>query len=238
MSYNKFEPQANALAERVFRDGLSSYTQSNCQVTLTDKGYRIYRPPNTNYSSSDSSTRTMWGGFLIQPFTADSNFLIKGHTYIVLLHVSGQSTNAMTSVYWSNNAGWSGGSYGLTTEISNATLVTTPANFKGEFEFTYKFTVTGDIWKTCTKSYSSFVAGTSYNCYRDLKVGFDYWSTGELGTDLYITNLRCYDITEPTNVISVQKSGIVLAGEFTESDQSQTKFLSGGEILSNEFIEY
>ena len=236
MNYNKLQPEANALAEKVFRDGLDCYTQTNCQVTLTDKGYRIYRPPNLVHDSS--TIHNMWGGLILRPFTADANFLVKGRTYIVMFHVSGQSTDQFTDVYWSNNAGWSGGGYGLTTEISNASIVNIPANFEGEAEFSYKFTVSGDIWKTCTASYSSFVAGTSYNCYRDLKVGFGYRNTGELGTDLYITNFRCYDITEPTNLISVQKTGTILSGEFTEGDESQTKFFSGGEILSNEFIEY
>lgn len=236
MSYNKFTPQNNALAEKVFRDGLSSYTQSNCQVTLTNKGYRIYRPPNLVHNSS--TMHNMWGGLILQPFTADSNFLIKGHTYIVLLHVSGQSTDYFTDVYWSNQAGWSGGGYGLTTETSNVSLINIPSNFEGEADFSYKFTVSGDIWKTCTTSYSSFVAGTSYNCYRDLKIGFGYRDTGALGTDLYITNLRCYDITEPDNSISFEKSGIVLASNFVEGDQSDPKLYSSAEIQMNEFIEY
>lgn len=235
MSYNKFTPQGNALAEKVFRDGLSAYTQSNCQITLTDKGYRIYRPPNYNPTNNGN---TMWGGLIIKPFTADPNFLIKGKTYIVLLHISGQSTDAFTDVYWSNQAGWGGGSYGLTTEISNASIVNIPSNFQGEADFSYKFTVSGDIWKTCTKSYSSFVEGTSYNCYRDLKVGFSYRDTGTLGTDIYITNLRCYDITEPDNSTSIEKSGIVLASEFVEGEQSKPCIYSSAEIQMNEFIEY
>ena len=57
---------------------LSSYTQTNCQVSLTDDGYRIYRPPNITFSSSDSSTRTMWGGFVMR--FPDTPF-IKGHRY-------------------------------------------------------------------------------------------------------------------------------------------------------------
>lgn len=236
MSYNKFTPQGNALAEKVFRDGLDRAIQANCQITLTEKGYRIYRPPNLVHNSS--TMHNMWGGLIIRPFVTDANFYIKGHTYIVMFHVSGQSSNAMTNILISNNAGWSGANYGLTTELSDVSIITTPNDFQGEFDFSYKFTVSGDIWKTCTKSYSSFVAGTSYNCYRDLKVGFGYTDTGALGTDLYITNLRCYDITESDNSISIQKSGIVLSSNFSESNQSQVKIFSGSEILSNEFIEY
>ena len=236
MSYNKFTPQGNALAEKVFRDGLDRYTQANCQITLTDKGYRIYRPPNLVHDSS--TMHNMWGGLIIRPFTADENFYIKGHTYIVLFHVSGQSSNAMSDIYINNNAGWGGGSYGLTTELSDVAISSTPANFKGEHEFSYKFTVSGDIWKTCATSYSSFVAGTSYNCYRDLKVGFGYTDTGELGTDLYITNLRCYDITTPDSSISIEKSGVVLASNFVDGNQSPPRFYSSGEIEMNEFIEY
>lgn len=124
MSYNKFTPQGNALAEKVFRDGLDRYTQTNCQVTLTDKGYRIYRPPNLVHDSS--TMHNMWGGLIIRPFTVDSNFFVKGNTYIVMFHVSGQSSNAMSDVYINNNAGWGGAGYGLTTELSDVSIITTP----------------------------------------------------------------------------------------------------------------
>ena len=235
MSYNKFTPQNNALVEKVFRDGLSSYTQTNCQVTLTDKGYRIYRPPNYNPTNNGN---TMWGGLIIRPFTVDPNFLIKNHTYIVLLHVEGQSSNTFADVYWSNNAGWGGSAYGLTTELSNVAIDKIPSNFQGEYDFSYKFTVAGDVWKECTKSYSNFVAGTSYNCYRDMKVGFTYTDTGALGTDLYITNLRCYDITTADNVINFAKTGIITASEYVEGAINNAKLHTSGEVQMYDFIEY
>lgn len=234
---NKFTKLNDACASKQFVNGLSRYTQANCQVTLTDKGYRIYRPPNITYSSSDSSTKTMWGGLLLQPFTDDSNFLVQGHTYIMLFHVEGQSSNDATDKYWSNNAGWSGGSYGLSTSPTNVVSNTIGTNFQGEKDIYYKFTVADAIFKTCTTSYSSFTAGTSYNCYRDFKWGFAYQSTGSLGTDLYITNFRMYDITTLNNDITFNKTGVINASEFVENNIIP-QMNSGLELAVREFIEY
>lgn len=239
MSENKLFKINEALTDKRFEKGLSSYTQANCQVTLTSQGYRIYRPPNTTYNSSDSSTRTMWGGLIIQPFTGDSNFLIQGHTYILMFHVSGKSSNDSTDHYWSNNAGWSGGSYGLGTNPTNVSYNTLGTDFQGEKDIYYKFTVADAIIKTCTTSYSSFVAGTSYNCYRDFKWGFGYQSTGALGTDLYLTSFRMYDITQPDNVVKFQKIGVI-GSQFVETNSptSAMQMYSSGEILTQEFIEW
>jgi len=42
-----------------FTNGLSRYTQANCQVNLVEDGYHIYRPPNLTQSANGN---TMWGG--------------------------------------------------------------------------------------------------------------------------------------------------------------------------------
>lgn len=228
---NKFTPINEALAEKKFEKGLASYTQSNCQVTLTDQGYRIYRPPNINPTDNGS---TMWGGLVLRPFTNDENFLVKNHTYIMMFHVKGQSSND-AELTWSNNCGWGGG--GLSPNPINTYGKSIGSNFQGETEVIYKWTVSDDVRKVCTTSYSSFVAGETYISYRDFKFGFGYTATGSLGTDLYVTNLRCYDITSPSNVIDIAKSGLVVGGEFVESGISPTSLSSGGEVLAREFIE-
>ena len=68
---NKLESANYGIETKTWAAGLARYQQSNCQCTLTDDGYRIYRTPNITYSSSDSSTRTMWGGLVLKPFSAD-----------------------------------------------------------------------------------------------------------------------------------------------------------------------
>jgi hypothetical protein len=45
--------------------GLDKYIQTNCQCTLTDDGYRIYRPANQNNESSGGSNN-MWGGLILR----------------------------------------------------------------------------------------------------------------------------------------------------------------------------
>lgn len=52
----------------------------------------------------------VWGGMRLQPYSQENkDVLVNGHTYIVKWHVKGKSTNASTTVGWSNNMGWSGG---------------------------------------------------------------------------------------------------------------------------------
>ena len=214
---------------------LASYTQANCQVSLTDDGYRIYRPPNITYSSSDSSTRTMWGGFVMRfyepPFT-------KGHRYIINFETRGKTSNAPTDSFgWSNNCGWYGG--GLNASPSDVVSKNISENFNSQ-EWTtisYAWTINDDIYKTCTSSYSNFVQGTVYPSYRDFKWGFGYANTGTLGTDLYIKNVRMYDLTTASQ-IDIKKTGVIEAGSFWETLSKQdAAFHHDGEITSNCFYE-
>ena len=213
---------------------LASHTQSNCQVTLTDEGYRIYRPPNITYSSSDSSTRTMWGGFIMRfletPF-------IQGHRYCINFEIKGKTSQVPSDIYWTNNAGWGG--HGLDPAPSDVVCYNLPANYNSEewFLFNYAWTINDNIYKTCTQSYSSFVEGTDYNSYRDFKYGFTYQNTGALGTDLYIKNVRMYDLTTALQ-IDIKKTGIVKAENFYETLSKQdAAFHHSGEITSSCFYE-
>ena len=213
---------------------LASYTQSNCQVTLTDEGYRIYRPPNITYSSSDSSTRTMWGGFVMRFYEPP---FIKGHRYIINFETRGKTSNIPSDFGWSNNCGWGGG--GLNPSPSDVVIKNLPADFNSQewSTISYAWTINDDIYKTCTSSYSSFVQGTVYPSYRDFKWGFGYISTGVLGTDLYIKNVRMYDLTTALQ-IDIKKTGIIEAENFWETLSKQdAAFHHSGEITSNCFYE-
>lgn len=216
-----------ALLDKAYKNGLLYYTQSNCQVTLTDNGYRIYRPPNLVYPDCGN---TVWGGFKIDPITLSNSILSKGHTYIILFDIKGKSSNS-ASIGWTNNMGWGGG--GLTPTPSNVSYSIPPKNFSGEHKVYYKFTINDDIIKTCTTSYSSFVAGEKYVSYHHFYYGYNYESTGTLGTDLYITNLRMYDITD-SNGVSVNKNGNVDCVSFVEGYDTCS---FGSELLTNEIIE-
>ena len=135
----------------------------------------------------------------------------------MMFHVKGKSSDTATHHYWSNQAGWGGGAYGLGTNPTDIAFEDLGSNFQGEKEIYYKFTVADEIMKTCTKSYSVFTEGNTYNTYRDFKWGFEYRDTGAMGTDLYLTNFRCYDITEPDNTVKFLKLGIVNASNLVES---------------------
>lgn len=218
-----------ALLNKKFENGLSSYTQSNCQVTLTDNGYHIYRPPNLTRADNGD---TMWGGLVLR----NAVELIKNHTYILYFDIQGQSSNA-AEYYWSNNCGWGGG--GLEPIPTNVSASSFSAEFNGFHQFRYTWTASDDIYKTCTKSYSSFVEGTVYKSYRDFKFGFNYTSTGSLGTDIYITNLRMYDITnEPKSKINISKAGILTANSFIEKYDKVSFLDYSNDVLANQIIEW
>ena len=211
--YNIINKTNLAVYNKTMLNGLSSYTQANCQCTLTNTGYRIYRPPNKTPSADGN---TMWGGLVIYPFNVDSNALQKTHTYIIKFEVKGQTSNR-PSMSWNNLVGWNGG--GLTPSPTTITSSIIPANFQSD-EWTtcqWIFKINDDIYKVCTSSYSSFVKDQTYLSYKGFKFGYDYTNTGELGTDLYIRNLRLYDITTLSNEINLEQTGVFNSGNLIEN---------------------
>ena len=243
MSNIFYSPNAG-IASQQWLTGLSTYTQANCQVTLTANGLRIYRPPNLNPTNNGN---TMWGGMKIVNCTTNSinhtfnetdNFfnLMQGHTYIILFHVSGKSTNQFATFSWLNQMGWSGG--GLNAAPSNVSYSGIPANFDGETDCFYKFTINDTIAKQCTSTYSYATAGNTYLSYTHFGVGFAYTNTGTLGTDIYITNLRMYDITNNNSQFSITKSGIIYTNGCTERNAQLTSIIDGKELYSHNLYEY
>lgn len=217
-----------ARINKAFNNGLSRYWQDNCQSTLTDDGYRIYRPANLTVANNGN---TMWGGLVIHPYQCFN--LQKGHTYIISFHVKGKSSNAASdSLGFHNQVGWDGG--GLEPKPSNVEYYNpVGTDFNGEGDFWYKFTINDDVYKVCTTSYSSFVAGNTYLSYNGFKFGFGYTSTGSMGTDLYITNIRMYDITDDPS-FEIPKNGVI-EGQLIED--SEIKIMKTKDLITNNFIE-
>lgn len=224
-------------------NGVRLYSQTNCISSFEDNYIRIYRPPNINHDSS--TMHNMWGGLRLRNSSVgsihvynsstDNIFnLQKGHTYVMYFTVKGKSTNAATSIGWTNDMGWGGG--GLLPTPSNVEYLYTPVNFNGEMDCFYKFTISDDIVKTCTNSYGNFVAGNQYMSYCDFMYGFGYENTGSLGTDVKVNNLRLYDITSTSNS-DITLSGIVNSLSFVEDDYTTAKIRRYGEILENLIIE-
>lgn len=209
---NMFDQINNQIKLKTFGNGLYSYVQSNCQVSLTDDGYRIYRPPNLIYPDAGN---TMWGGLRLRPFGLDNFYLFKNRKYKVSFKVKGKSTNDPGKIYFTNQMGWSGGAYGLGS-VSAYDFNTLGTNFEGEKEIYACFNITDEVFKYCTTAYSNFVTGETYNCYLDLSWGFNYTSTGELGTDLYLSDFKFIDITDDLNKTSVSEKGVVNTIEYSE----------------------
>lgn len=223
--------EAYGIATKQWVGGMSSYTQSNCQVSLTDNGYRVYRTPNVNPTDNGN---TMWGGFVIK--NTDNRYgFVQGHTYVLEFDVKGQSSNACSDVYWTNQVGWGGG--GLNPSPSGVVICNpVTSNWQStEYQhFSYKWTC-DSIYKTCTSSYSSFTQGNTYISYRDFKFGWGYTQTGSLGTDVYIKNLRMYDITNISNPLQIGKNETQCL-EIIEGIEP-VQFNSVGGIECNELIE-
>lgn len=219
-----------ARINKSFSNGLYHYIQDHCQVTLTDDGYRIYRTPNLVLSTAGS---VMWGGLVLNPVASGVCTFIKGHTYIIAFHVKGKSSAGASDCGWSNQVGWGGG--GLSPEPSNIESYNpVGANFNGEGDFWYKWTMNDDLYKVCTSSYSGFIAGTTYLSYQGFKFGFPYENTGSMGTDLYITNIRMYDITDNPD-FDISKEGIVSVNQLIEGPE--TKIMKTKDLITTNFIE-
>lgn len=234
MPANLIQKIEDALNNKSFTDGLSAYTQANCQVTITDdKLYRIYRPANLTPSTDGN---TMWGGLVLKPMAAGIMTIEKGHRYEIKFDVKGKTSNNVHDISWSNNVGWSGG--GLTPYPSNVIANSIPSEWQSDdwFTFFYQFTVNDDVYKVCTSSYSSFVEGNTYLSYNGFKFGFGYSSTGTLGTELYLRNFRMYDITTKPDNIKFKKEGIIITDFITES-AGFASIKESNEYYTNEIIE-
>lgn len=223
-----------ALTKKTFVNGLSSYTQSNCQVTLTDEGYRIYRTPNVNPTDDG---QTMWGGFVLDN-TDNWLELKKGHTYIISFDIKGKSSTATHDICWSNHVGWGGG--GLSPNPSNVVClnpVTNNFNNDKWQHFSYKFTINDNIYKVCTLSYYIYEEGETYLSYRHFKYGWNYYATGSEGTDVYINNIRMFDVTANSYIpLDMNKAGITNVTSVIENNDNC--FIDKyGELNANHILE-
>ena len=178
---------------RVWKPGLSKFEQENCKCSLTNQGFRISRPSGLTVATNGY---TMFGGLVLHPFELDSNILQEGHTYVIMFDVRGYTSNVPVC-YWSNNIGWEAPELTpiLTGAITN-NAISKEFSSINYVTYRYEFTVNDSIYKKCENIYQNFVEGEYYLSYRDFFFGFTYKSTGSQGTELYIRNIRMYDVTK------------------------------------------
>lgn len=218
--------------------GVGAYTQTHCSVTLTSQGARIYSPPDWDGRAIEGHGWDTWGGLCLSPMKT-SNCLIAGHRYIVLWHCVGQTSVAMSEIYWTNQVGW-----GQSPDAAPTTnfLCRPGANFQGEMECCFDFTINDTIFKTTGDTvHSGFEPNTSYLAYAALKLGFGYRETGPLGTDLYLSNFRMYDITGGAKQAEFTKSGLLQTTELIELPPDKfvtAQIQCSGDFITKEVIEY
>lgn len=218
--------------------GVGKVTQANMQVTMTPNGIRLYSPPNWDGRSISGSGWDTWGGLCLSPMKT-SNCLIKGHRYIIMWYIKGQTSVAMEAPYWSNYIGW-GQSPDASPTVNGRCIPGT--NFQGEMDCYYDFTINDDVFKTTGDSvHSGFEANTTYLAYAALKIGFGYRQTGELGTDLYLTNFRMYDITNGKQDMNINKEGQIILPTIMEPQIGtipEARIEQSGDFFCNNIIEF
>lgn len=218
--------------------GVGAYAQASLKVTLTDQGVHIYSPPNHDgRASSSGGANDTWGGICFSPMKTQK-CLIEGHRYIILWHCIGQTSTALTDTTWTNQIGW-GQSPDAAPTVNRRCV---PAEgFQGSMECCYDFTINDTVFKTTGSTvHSGFEANTSYLAYAGFKIGFGYRQTGELGTDLYLSNFRMYDITNATSANFTKTGDLKVAGivELPDTSFSNAQILSSGDLITRQIIEY
>ena len=232
--YNIFTPIEAARLNNSFTNGLSRYTQANMQVTLENGLYHVYSAPNLNTTDNG---KTMWGGLRINNTgVTGTQLLTKGHTYIIKFHVSGKCSRSPEKFRWSYEMGWEGDT-ALAPNPTNVTSDFIPNPFNGSKDCFYKFTVSDDIYKTCSKSFSSYVAGNSYLSYSHFCFNYPYGNTGELGVDLYLSDFRMYDLTKNNDKPTFLRNGVVQATIIQNPDYNKVSMFKDTDITCNDFYE-
>ena len=208
-----------ALENKTFGNGLDYCPQPNCINTLTNNGFRIYRPANLLYSEAGS---TMWGGLVL---TIPEGTFIAGRKYKLKLQYKGKSTNG-TQIFGAYMVGWSGygalGTFTGMTKIKTTDNITT-SGFNTEswhdIEITLEPTI-ANMYKAAVKTEhvkDDSITGKMYYLLNQFKIGFGYADTGALGTDMYLKNFRLYDITDESGEISiVDNKGVSHVDKFSE----------------------
>lgn len=212
--YNIFQPVEEArITNSINSYGLRGYTQENCQVTLENGLYRIYRPANLDQNNQQ------WGGLVICNTEITGNqILMKGHTYIIKFHVKGKSSNECEGLKWVYYPGLRIEASGLIPSPINVTYNRPGVNFNGEMDCFYKFTVSDDVYKVCTYTHGNFVEGETYLSYHSFMYYWGYTATGTEGTDVYLSDFRMYDITDPEKI------------QFENNSTVKTRLMSGPSI--------
>lgn len=230
---NILQPSQASLLRNSWGGGLQFYQQPNCQGSISNGKLRLYRPPNVEYASWST-----WGGLNLRPFDCEPEALKQYHSYCLMFDVQGFTSYSNSDTYWTCQIGWGGG--GLepapTTIASNMWL---EDGFSGERRLYWAFTINDPIYKVCTDNWDGgHVVGATYLSYRDFKWGFTYQDTGSWGTDIGISNIRLYDITDIPKS-KILKNGILDTGAIiTYADENNMQFQRFGETRVSDITEY
>lgn len=202
---NIMEDVQQAIDDKVFKNGLWGFQQASCVCTITENGFRIQRDDNLIYSSTN---KVMWGG-LIATFTPEQ--IKANRKYLLTFQCRGKSSNNM-EIYFAQQAGWA--AKGGLNSITPTSMRVHGENFNSNdwVDCWAIFNTGDDLFKVATKTESDVVSGTAYFRCTELKIGYAYQDTGELGTDILINNVKLIDITDEIKIGIDKKSQLLCDG--------------------------
>lgn len=198
------------------------------KVELIDGKVHIWRSPNNTNTGNSSGNYT---GFAVGDL---KDILEKDHIYLFSFDIEGVNDspdNANASLVYT--IGW-GGCGGLDYYSVPSYL----AHFNGKEKIYFLYDLRGkELWQAATKTEGSVVAGTYYPIYNNFFFRFNYSTTGEKGTDVYISNISMQDITNNTTV-NINKKYIINGCNFEEKDSlEKINIDKNNQVLINQIIE-
>jgi hypothetical protein len=165
----------------------SKYEQTNIKV-YTSKcsnvpghsySYFIYRPANLIYPDCGNTT---WGGIVVNL----PNSVKKPGTWKLRFKYRGHSTPNNMEVYFAYSVGWTSMGVGLYSPAGTSISAFDTDEWQ-QFEFIYTITA-ADITQTGTDS-------NTYDCMRQMKIGFGYQSTDSIGTRVFVNDIEILPVS-------------------------------------------
>lgn len=217
--------------------GVYQYTQNDNYSKYTDNGLLWIRKANIVGHGWNSNYHTTFGGFRI----ITDSFIDKlktGNTYVLMIDVKGQLDHNLDYFRFSYEMGWEGDNEGL---LARPQVIYSKCPVKGFNNMTaiYAFKITDDVYKTCKTKFSDYIVGNKYNSYKQFCMGFGYADDTTIGTELYIKNLRMYDITKYDKIVSFLKTGVIKSNTLTTLINNNSSFCLNkfGTVSVNNFYE-
>jgi hypothetical protein len=138
--------------------------------------------------------------------------------------------------------GWTGWGSGSSAGVNNQAVVlkntcNIPPGFVGSRKCEFVFTIPSNdvLYKTATVTTGPVVAGQEYLSYGEFSSTWTYSTTGEEGTDIYITNFKMVDITDMSQPKVMATA--IFEGDYFNETYNSASFSKYGEVRTTNIRE-